>query len=67
MIVLHGLVWRLFHREGWVWQDIDVPDYMHFDTGYPSRHYRGPEANIAMLERQERREYRREHRQERRR
>lgn len=30
-------VWRTFVAEGWVWQDIDVPDYMHFDTGYPSR------------------------------
>lgn len=28
---------RLFEERGWVWQDIDVPDYMHFDTGYPSR------------------------------
>jgi hypothetical protein len=30
-------VWTLFTDEGWVWQNIDVPDYMHFDTGYPSR------------------------------
>jgi D-alanyl-D-alanine carboxypeptidase len=52
VIVRHGLVWRLFHREGWVWQDIDVPDYMHFDTGYPSRPYHGPKANIRMLRRQ---------------
>ena len=36
-----GLVWRLFRREGWVWQNIDVPDYMHFDTGYPSKPFRG--------------------------
>jgi hypothetical protein len=57
VIVRNGLVWRLFHREGWVWQDIDVPDYMHFDTGYPSRHYRGPAANIRMLQRQERRQH----------
>jgi len=35
-IVKRGLVWKLFRAEGWVWQDIDVPDYMHFDTGYPS-------------------------------
>lgn len=35
-IVKHGLVWRTFIAEGWVWQDIDVADYMHFDTGYPS-------------------------------
>ncbi|RKN06003.1 M15 family peptidase [Streptomyces radicis] len=31
-----GLVWRAFTDEGWIWQNIDVPDYMHFDTGYPS-------------------------------
>lgn len=36
-ILEKGLVWRLFDREGWIWQNIDVPDYMHFDTGYPSR------------------------------
>ena len=34
-----GFVWRLFTERGWVWQNIDVPDYMHFDTGYPSRPY----------------------------
>jgi hypothetical protein len=28
---------RLFEERGWVWQNIKVPDYMHFDTGYPSR------------------------------
>jgi hypothetical protein len=55
-ILRNGFVWRVFHREGWVWQDIDVPDYMHFDTGYPSRSYRGPAANKQMLQRQERRE-----------
>ena len=32
-----GLVWQLFTAEGWIWQNIPVPDYMHFDTGYPSR------------------------------
>ncbi|MDP3968482.1 MAG: M15 family metallopeptidase [Nocardioides sp.] len=32
-----GVVWKAFIDEGWVWQNIDVPDYMHFDTGYPSR------------------------------
>lgn len=32
-----GLVWRLFTREGWIWQNIATPDYQHFDTGYPSR------------------------------
>lgn len=35
-----GLVWRLFRAEGWIWQNIDVPDYMHFDTGYPSGPFR---------------------------
>ncbi|MDF9714605.1 M15 family metallopeptidase [Nocardioides sp. ChNu-153] len=32
-------VWQAFVDEGWIWQNIDVPDYMHFDTGYPSRPY----------------------------
>jgi hypothetical protein len=41
-IVRGGLVWRLFRDEGWIWQNIDVADYMHFDTGYPSRPYTGP-------------------------
>ena len=36
-ILRGGLVWRLFRNEGWIWQNIDVADYMHFDTGYPSR------------------------------
>jgi len=27
----------LFEERGWVWQNIDVADYMHFDTGYPSQ------------------------------
>lgn len=36
-----GLVWRLFRAEGWIWQNIDVADYMHFDTGYPSRPFAG--------------------------
>ena len=31
-----SVVWRAFKAEGWIWQNIDVPDYMHFDTGYPS-------------------------------
>ncbi|MFE4665548.1 M15 family metallopeptidase [Streptomyces sp. NPDC056716] len=39
-----GLVWRTFIAEGWIWQNIDVPDYMHFDTGYPSKPYGGPGA-----------------------
>lgn len=33
---------RLFESEGWIWQNIKVPDYMHFDTGYPSTTYRRP-------------------------
>ncbi len=37
VIVKGGVVWTAFTREGWIWQDIDVKDYMHFDTGYPSR------------------------------
>ena len=32
-----SLAVRLFEERGWVWQNIKVPDYMHFDTGYPSR------------------------------
>jgi len=36
-ILQGGLVWRRFRQEGWVWQNISVADYMHFDTGYPSR------------------------------
>ena len=28
---------QLFEARGWIWQNIKVPDYMHFDTGYPSR------------------------------
>lgn len=37
VIVQGGVVWRAFVHEGWIWQNIDVPDYMHFDTGYPSK------------------------------
>ncbi|MGP3684252.1 M15 family metallopeptidase [Streptomyces sp. IBSNAI002] len=33
--------WQAFMYEGWVWQNIRVPDYMHFDTGYPSAPYTG--------------------------
>lgn len=33
---------QLFEAEGWVWQNIKVPDYMHFDTGYPSAPYQRP-------------------------
>lgn len=36
-----GTVWTLFNDEGWIWQNIDVPDYMHFDTGYPSQPFTG--------------------------
>ncbi|MFI1731012.1 M15 family metallopeptidase [Streptomyces acidicola] len=42
-----GTVWRVFVDEGWIWQDIDVPDYMHFDTGYPSKPYAGPDASAS--------------------
>ena len=41
-IVKRGLVWKLFRQEGWIWQNIDVPDYMHFDTGYPSGPFTPP-------------------------
>ncbi|MGD7707579.1 M15 family metallopeptidase [Microlunatus sp. Y2014] len=30
-------VWQVFNREGWIWQNFRAEDYMHFDTGYPSR------------------------------
>ncbi|WP_235499168.1 M15 family metallopeptidase [Aeromicrobium sp. Leaf291] len=33
---------RLFEDEGWIWQNIDVADYMHFDTGYPSKAWTSP-------------------------
>ena len=35
-------VWQTFIQEGWIWQNIDVADYMHFDTGYPSTPYTPP-------------------------
>ena len=41
-ILADDRVWRLFDEEGWIWQNIKVADYMHFDTGYPSRPYRRP-------------------------
>ena len=41
-IVERGLVWRTFRAEGWIWQNIDVADYMHFDTGYPSGPFDSP-------------------------
>lgn len=28
---------KQFTDRGWIWQNIKVPDYMHFDTGYPSK------------------------------
>jgi hypothetical protein len=31
-----SLPWTLFTEREWIWQDISVPDYMHFDTGFPS-------------------------------
>lgn len=30
-------VWRAFRDEGWIWQNFALPDYMHFDTGFPSK------------------------------
>ena len=41
-ILKGGLVWTLFTERGWIWENIKVPDYMHFDTGYPSEPYRRP-------------------------
>jgi hypothetical protein len=41
-IVPDDAVVRLFEAEGWIWQNIKVPDYMHFDTGYPSAPYERP-------------------------
>lgn len=35
-ILRGGVVWWAFRDEGWIWQNIRVADYMHFDTGYPS-------------------------------
>jgi hypothetical protein len=37
VITQGSLPWRLLTERGWIWQNIKVPDYMHFDTGYPSR------------------------------
>ncbi|CAN5208267.1 hypothetical protein BH09ACT10_BH09ACT10_08900 [soil metagenome] len=33
---------KLFESEGWIWQDISVADYMHFDTGFPSKKWTSP-------------------------
>lgn len=38
-ILANGVVWEAFISENWIWQNIKVPDYMHFDTGYPSKRY----------------------------
>lgn len=43
-ILKNGLVWQVFTEEGWIWQNIKVPDYMHFDTGYPSEPYEDKQA-----------------------
>lgn len=43
-ILRGGPVWQSFIDEGWIWQNIDVADYMHFDTGYPSTPYVPPGA-----------------------
>lgn len=37
VITKGSLPWELFTSRGWIWQNIKVADYMHFDTGYPSR------------------------------
>lgn len=39
-ILRGGVAWTAFRDEGWIWQNIDVADYMHFDTGYPSKRFR---------------------------
>ena len=36
VITKGSIAWTIFTDEGWIWQDIKTPDYMHFDTGYPS-------------------------------
>jgi hypothetical protein len=36
VITKASVVWKTFIAEGWIWQDISVADYMHFDTGFPS-------------------------------
>lgn len=41
-ILRRDVVWQTFIDEGWIWQNIPVPDYMHFDTGYPSTPYTPP-------------------------
>ena len=41
VIVAGGPAWRVFTEAGWTWQDTRAPDFQHFDTGYPSRPWRG--------------------------
>lgn len=37
-----GTVWTIFRNKGWYWSGTDSwKDYMHFDTGYPSRYRSG--------------------------
>lgn len=36
-ILRGGAVWRAFTKRGWIWQDLQTPDFQHFDTGFPSR------------------------------
>ena len=37
VIVKGDVVWTAFTDEHWIWQDISITDWMHFDTGYPSK------------------------------
>jgi hypothetical protein len=37
VITRGSLPWQEFTDREWIWQNIKVADYMHFDTGYPSR------------------------------
>lgn len=41
VITKGGAVWQAFTAEGWIWQDNSTADYQHFDTGYPSRPFKG--------------------------
>jgi hypothetical protein len=52
VITKGGPVWRVFRSERWIWQNIDVPDFMHFDTGYPSTPFasRAPRARAGFPE-----------------
>jgi hypothetical protein len=43
-----GTVWTIFHNLGWYWSGTDSwKDYMHFDTGYPSRARSGLSSPLA--------------------